>query len=129
MNIYRSLNKISIARLSTCILTLFLLGLCEIASANSPDFKAFSGAGPIGKIGEATHSPGRNKVMSRKPSQLDNGIGGKLMCNEVGEESYNSYAGTYLTDDYVWWWESPDDIIYEESETVLKYSSEYRVLH
>ncbi len=125
MNIYRSLNKISIARLSTCILTLFLLGLCEIASANSPDFKAFSGAGPIGKIGEATHSPGRNKVMSRKPSQLDNGIGGKLMCNEVGEESYNSYAGTYLTDDYVWWWESPDDIIYEESETVLKYSSEY----
>lgn len=45
------------------------------------------------------------------------------MCNEVDEASYSEYDGISITDDYAWFWSSPDNKIYEESQTVLNYST------
>lgn len=67
--------------------------------------------------------PLKKSAIRKAVARSGNGIAGTIMCNEVSEEFYTEYTGIYLNDNYVWSWQSPDSIIYEENQTVLNYST------
>lgn len=102
------------------VLTLLLVGMCQYdALALSSQSK------PIGHldVGSEKIKPLNKSNARRAVAQSANGIAGTFMCNECGEDSYSGYSGVYISDNYVWSWQKPDNIIYEENQTVINYSS------
>lgn len=89
------------------VLTLLLLGLCQLAGA------APSPGRPFGKlaVGSEKVVPAKMKARPRSLAQADNGISLAFMCNENSEESYTNYSGLYLGDNYIWSWSSNPSVI------------------
>ncbi len=108
-------------RLSYCMLTLLLMGLCQYAVAASPQGKY---AGRLSSE-NVRIVPSGKKVQSRVSTQSDDGISETFMCNRFGENSYTNYGGIYLnnSNEYAYFWNKPDNILYEENQTVLNYTS------
>lgn len=113
-------NRFSIAEVLRCIPTLLLLLICQISALAARPSREYHAAlqSDILKI-----APVKKKVQSREATQSDSGIGIKYMCNYIDEDTYNKYGGTYMTDCYAWFWSSPADIIYEDTQTTISYNT------
>lgn len=107
------------------VLTLLLLGLCQLAGA------APSPGRPFGKlaVGSEKVVPAKMKARPRSLAQADNGISLAFMCNENSEESYTNYSGLYLGDNYIWSWSSNPSVTYEADKTILRYNEENNLFY
>lgn len=102
------------------VLVILLVGMSQFeAEAVSSRFK---------QIGHMDVSP--EKIMPLKKSSVrkaaarsDSGIAGTFMCKDVNADSYTESTGIYVAEDYAWIWNTPDNITYEEEQTVLNYST------
>ena len=78
---------------SRCVLTLLIMGLCQMAATASPSLRKFPGTASVGNVKAA---PSKKKVRSRANAQSDNGISGYMMCANIDEDTYNQYGGVRL---------------------------------
>ena len=107
---------------SLCCLVLAIL----LAGMSQFEAGAVSSLGKqIGRLDVSSNkiTPLKKSTVRKAAARSGSGIAGTVMCNAVGEDSYSEYYGIYIDDNYVWSWQSPDNIIYEENQTVLNYST------
>lgn len=105
---------------SRCVLTLLIMGLCQMAATASPSLRKFPGTASVGNVKAA---PSKKKVRSRANAQSDNGISGYMMCNNIDEDTYNQYGGVYLGQYHSWFWATPASKSFEADRTVLTYNT------
>lgn len=110
-------------RLYTILMVVLLQGICLPGEVFASGLKKVTEVRPSEKTTSIKQPASSRMKMQRVAVQSDEGIGGSLMCKDVTAETYSEYGGTYLIDNYIWRWERPDDIICEETQTVLNYSS------
>ena len=102
------------------VLAILLVGMCQFeAGAVSSRFKQIGHL----DVGSEKIVPLKKSAVRKAAARSGSGISASIMCNQVGEESYSEYSGIHIDDNYVWSWQSPDDIIYEENQTVLNYAT------
>lgn len=107
---------------SLCCLVLAIL----LAGMSQFEAGAVSSLGKqIGRLDVSSNkiTPLKKSTVRKAAARSGSGIAGTVMCNAVSEDSYSEYYGIYIDDNYVWSWQSPDNIIYEENQTVLNYST------
>lgn len=105
---------------SRCVLTLLIMGLCQMAATASPSLRKYPGTVSVGNVKAA---PSKKKVRSRANAQSDNGISGYMMCNNIDEDTYNQYGGVYLGQYHSWFWATPASKSFEADRTVLTYNT------
>lgn len=105
---------------SRCVLTLLIMGLCQMAATASPSLRKFPGTASVGNVKAA---PSKKKVRSRANAQSDNGISGYMMCANIDEDTYNQYGGVYLGQYHSWFWATPASKSFEADRTVLTYNT------
>lgn len=120
MNIKRSSKHFSMTMFSRCVLTLLIMGLCQMAATASPSLRKFPGTASVGNVKAA---PSKKKVRSRANAQSDNGISGYMMCANIDEDTYNQYGGVRLGQYHTWFWTSPASKSFEADRTVLTYNT------
>lgn len=113
-------NRFSIAEVLRCIPALLLLLICQISALAATPSREYPAAFQSDNLRIA---PVKKKMQSREATQSDSGIGIRYMCSHVGEDIYNEYGGTYLNDCYAWFWSSPADIVYEDTQTTISYNT------
>lgn len=105
---------------SRCVLTLLIMGLCQMAATASPSLRKFPGTASVGNVKPA---PAKKMVRSRANAQSDNGLSGYMMCNNIDEDTYNQYNGVYLGQYHSWFWATPASKSFEADRTVLTYNT------
>lgn len=117
MYINQSSIHLPMARFTSRILTLLLMGLCQIAASAS--LRMHTESVPVGDVRTA---PMKNGAQSRIAAQSD-GISGTFMCNAFSEDTYSYNSEEYLNDYYVWSWGGYSGIEFGEGQTVLSYNA------
>ena len=102
------------------VLAILLVGMSQFeAEAISSRFKQ------IGHLDVRSEKimPLMKSSVRKAAARSGSGISDTIMCNEVGEDSYTEYAGIYVAEDYAWFWNTPNNVTYEDEQTVLNYST------
>lgn len=102
------------------VLAILLVGMSQFETvAVSSRFKQIGHL----DVGSGKIMPLKKSAVRKTAASSGSGVAYTLMCNEVSEDIYSNSVGVYLTDDYSWDWSSPDQISYEDNQTVLNYSA------
>lgn len=120
MNINHSSKPFSMKRSTRYLLTLLLLGLCQLGvRADVPQRHLAALQKENVKI-----APQKRMAQSRVAAESTHtGIAGTFMCSILSEEIYKNYNGCNLTDYYEWIWYRPDSIVCTDDITALSYTS------